>query len=1325
MSSKIPIKWVVGETAWWVDPYNGDDPREEVPPRFEPRIGCHQAEIVALDDTTVTLKRLDDDEVFAFPRDGSVAENYAKAEGGRSVDLPKAAERDDFFPPEGYMNMTELRKLNDAELDRNLRMYHAKDHPYCYCGNTLVALNLRTQENGKPLVDTRPLYTDEAKERYAHKKVSDHDVEPHVYAIADSCYRNCFDAKVGPYSNGGSQAMVITGESGAGKSYNTKCALGYLAYVGKDPDAPPGVPVTTKMVKCNDILEAFGNASMPRNPDSSRFGKLFQIFFDSQRQCIKGCNITTYLLEKSRITMQGTNERNYHIFYMICAAQHLLEQPVVGADGTDYGVCFPNAVAELGLLNKEAYRHLNQDYDRLPNSRKPGVNDPMYRCALRATDQDEIDGFADLLLTFREAQFAAGDVEEIMRIMAFCLTIGNVDFLPDPKCDEYAIIDPKSRQHLEHAAKVLRVPIEKLEKSLLVLTRDPTKPQMASQLNVAKAEASRHTLARNIYNDLFMEHIVDKIQGCLLPPGVTMDGPGADPKICILDIFGFEFTPDKKLVSDNPNEGMPLMRNSLEQYCINWCNEALQGLFIDCVVNAEEAFYQDQLGKKVGIDISELDNTKTLEMIQATKGDSIFVKLKDAGGGAAYKADRNETSEMKIVNKMKAGANGAANKDLIGRKILEFPTHLNNPQGKAKISMYLGKRAKQDKAKYPADDLDHVFQLKHYAGVVTYSMFDWVAKDSNKVTYDMKDCLYLAESHPSPDDAFTTNYYKGQLAEAKKGPSLISAAFKTNMAELIAELSSSYCWFTRCIKPCNKQDCEKVPPFNIMKKYEGYKVLDQLRYTGMLDSLTIRKIGYASRMYPEEFVLKYKILCTHLNPGESDAKVIVDWILKQPWYEQKKSPFCLEGQGEDIRIGKDVIMMRDSLDQALSDQRDEMLYSSAIVIRAIYFARTRGEVFSSLYRGCVGGGRYKDLDKCGPGGMLDVVYKQPHALGLCSALRGTLDRLNYYRQKHAWLQRQARTPIAELLRAQLSRMEYLKKRNALFEATNRQLMASWVGAAVCRQAYYERKMAFLEGARMAVENQRMAQMEVHAQQYMAQLEDQQAAEHEERQAMRLEELYAEGIADALFLGTLNLKKERLLLTASEQMRRAQDSLLRLRACESQGSQLDESIEASQEAIELGAHLKVQQLLLEHLPASLAGHGSCDSIRAPEVDSFGLTADALPVFPEEKKDLGVVRRYVYSTNAAYRHMMPSGPPKRASPSDLDEGYTSFTQPVDQSEQQPVSPKHRDSEEDVASEPEPVSYTHLTLPTKRIVEISVVAVSLKKKKKQTSIRTTDKR
>ena len=225
--------------------------------------------------------------------------------------------------------MTELVELNEAELDRNLRTYHANDGCYCYCGNTLVAVN--PFKNIPGLYDNRDSFTGISERELRDK--------PHMFAIAELAFQKCFmDKKNG----GGKQALVITGESGAGKTWNTKKALSYLATVGKCPAKGGRAPVTERMVNSNVILDMFGNATMPRNDDSSRFGKLFQVFFDRSSKQITGAQITPYLLEKGRLIHQAHRERNFHVFYGLLA----------GADAS--------LKSKLHLLERHQYRYLNR-----------------------------------------------------------------------------------------------------------------------------------------------------------------------------------------------------------------------------------------------------------------------------------------------------------------------------------------------------------------------------------------------------------------------------------------------------------------------------------------------------------------------------------------------------------------------------------------------------------------------------------------------------------------------------------------------------------------------------------------------------------------------------------------------------------------------------------------------------------------------------------------------------------------------------------------------------------------------------------------------------
>ena len=229
------------------------------------------------------------------------------------------AEKDLEFPAEGFKDMVEMRCLSDAELNRNLDLLFHRDKGYCMCGPTLVALNLKKR--------IPELFSWGAVQTYFGESPNSNS-EPHCYKVANRMYSAIFEP------GARDQALVVTGESGAGKSFTTNKILDYLAAIGRPADAPrpsaflsseerktagqqkfEDLGITDKMLASTPILEAFGNAKMPRNNDSSRFGKLYKVFFDRSDRMIVGCTIEPYLLEKSRVVMQGADERGYHIFY--------------------------------------------------------------------------------------------------------------------------------------------------------------------------------------------------------------------------------------------------------------------------------------------------------------------------------------------------------------------------------------------------------------------------------------------------------------------------------------------------------------------------------------------------------------------------------------------------------------------------------------------------------------------------------------------------------------------------------------------------------------------------------------------------------------------------------------------------------------------------------------------------------------------------------------------------------------------------------------------------------------------------------------------------
>ncbi|CAN7982239.1 unnamed protein product [Ixodes pacificus] len=187
--------------------------------------------------------------------------------------------------------------LNEATLFNNIKVRYNKNKIYTYVANILIAVN--------PYFEIPSLYSSEAIKRYQGKSLG--VLPPHVFAIADKAFR---DMKVLKQS----QSIIVSGESGAGKTESTKYILRYLC----ESWGSHAGPIEQRILEANPVLEAFGNAKTMRNNNSSRFGKFIEIHFNNKCNVVGGF-ISHYLLEKSRICGQARGERNYHIFYQLCA----------------------------------------------------------------------------------------------------------------------------------------------------------------------------------------------------------------------------------------------------------------------------------------------------------------------------------------------------------------------------------------------------------------------------------------------------------------------------------------------------------------------------------------------------------------------------------------------------------------------------------------------------------------------------------------------------------------------------------------------------------------------------------------------------------------------------------------------------------------------------------------------------------------------------------------------------------------------------------------------------------------------------------------------
>ena len=385
------------------------------------------------------------------------------------------------------------------------------------------------------------------------------ELSPHVFAIAETS----FEAM---RRENASQSILVSGESGAGKTETAKQIMHYLAHMGGragDGDAAnenvdgAARPVEQKVLESNPLLEAFGNAKTVRNDNSSRFGKFIEIQFDN-KNAISGAAIRTYLLERSRIVQVDDPERNFHVFYQLCD----------GADDVEKKSLRLKASTEFSYLNASSCHTLE------------GVdNAAEYRATRRAMDVVGIE---------KDAQDA------VMRVVAGVLHLGNVAFADaddDAADDGCVLAGDASRAALADAAAVLRVDAARLEKALRTRTIETRDGAIEKPLDVAAATNSRDSLAKTLYARLF-DWLVAKIN--------TSIGQDASSKrfIGVLDIYGFE----------------SFKTNSFEQFCINLANEKLQQHFNQHVFKTEQEEYERE-----AIDwsyIEFVDNQDVLDLIE-------------------------------------------------------------------------------------------------------------------------------------------------------------------------------------------------------------------------------------------------------------------------------------------------------------------------------------------------------------------------------------------------------------------------------------------------------------------------------------------------------------------------------------------------------------------------------------------------------------------------------------------------------------------------------------------------------------------------------------
>ncbi|CAO2178511.1 unnamed protein product [Urochloa humidicola] len=447
--------------------------------------------------------------------------------------------KDTEAPPDGVDDMTRLSYLHEPGVLDNLAVRYAKNIIYTYTGNILIAIN--PFQRLPNLVDARTM------EKYKGANLG--DLDPHVFAIADVSYRQMIN-------EGKSNSILVSGESGAGKTETTKLLMRYLAFLGGRSGTGERT-VEQQVLESNPVLEAFGNAKTVRNNNSSRFGKFVEIQFDKSGK-ISGAAIRTYLLERSRVCQINSPERNYHCFYFLCAAPS-------------------EDLKKYKLGDPSSFHYLNQS----ACIKVDGIND------------------AEEYLATRKAMDTVGITEQeqeaIFRVVAAVLHLGNINFAKGREVDSSVLKDDKSRFHLNTAGELLMCDCEKLENALINREINTPEGVITTTVGPNSATISRDGLAKQIYSRLF-DWLVNRINA-----SIGQD-PDSNKLIGVLDIYGFE----------------SFKTNSFEQLCINFTNEKLQQHFNQNVFKMEQEEYtREQINWSY---IEFVDNQDVLDLIEKKPG---------------------------------------------------------------------------------------------------------------------------------------------------------------------------------------------------------------------------------------------------------------------------------------------------------------------------------------------------------------------------------------------------------------------------------------------------------------------------------------------------------------------------------------------------------------------------------------------------------------------------------------------------------------------------------------------------------------------------------
>lgn len=735
-------------------------------------------------------------------------------------------------------------------------------------------------------------------------------LSPHVFAVADRTFRTMMtrlhppDADLSiPNNNKSSsssttaifaasqkqqqqqdkpkvdQSVLVSGESGAGKTYNVKLLMGYLAKLSERPNDATTTPssdgnimtIEKRVLESNPIMESFGNARTVRNDNSSRFGKYIEMEFLSSSSSISnqqsdkvvgatlvGASIETYLLEKVRLVHQSPGERNYHIFYELFSLKYSHED--------DDNYCSEeNLVDQFGLgdydMEDFALINTSDTYDR-----RDGVSDA--------------DTFRDMTRAMAVMGIPSLEQHSVFAVCCALLHASNLNFVD---IGEVECALETENPHLKYVVDLLGITRDGLNKALcyyeITVGGRGGKGGETHRKELSQAQAKKgvEALIKATYGAMF-KYLVDRINTSIACDAKGNKGGSSRNKrrkgerggtIGILDIFGFE----------------TFQVNSFEQLCINYCNEALQQQFNRFVLRNEQEEYE-----KEGIPWSFIEfpeNQDVLDLIdQKTSG--ILNMLHD-------QCRTPGASDKTFSHLMYDKCAGHSRFEADSRQVAE-----------------------------------HLFAVHHYAGLVEYDVEGFVEKNRDELPKEASDLLLSSNNEfvrtlaeiLKPSTSFGRNKVVSPRSGSSQRPT-VGVQFSSQLRSLRSKIDETSPHYIRCLKPNNLL----APDI-----FDVALIADQLRCAGVIEAVRVSRLGYPQRYSHHQFISRYRILGMKALKKKNNlkkfnpAKALVHAV---------KSSLKVDDDQDNIgiQVGKSKVFLKRQAYDTLERLRRDKIASSALVIQ--------------------------------------------------------------------------------------------------------------------------------------------------------------------------------------------------------------------------------------------------------------------------------------------------------------------------------------------------------------------------------------------------------